>query len=163
MAKIPGGTLIWNDKEFIALATKENIKAMNKAAITVQATAKKLIGGAGSGRLYRRRKQTGKRGTFTANQWHRASKPGDPPARDSGVLANSVTFEVSRKGDRIKGSVGPDINKIKQQSPRTDPDYGFFLEVGTRDIAKRPWLKPALIKSSRKILTFFRVVNKRLE
>ena len=163
MAKIPGGTLIWNDKEFIALATNANIKAMNKAAIIVQAKAKKLIGGVGGGKLYRRRKQTGKRGTFTANQWHRASKPGQPPARDTGILANSVTFEVSRKGDRIKGSVGPDIDKIRSQSPRTDPDYGFFLEVGTRNIAKRPWLKPALAKSRRKIKRIFTVVNKRLE
>jgi hypothetical protein len=163
MAKIQGGTLIWNDKEFIALATKENIRAMNKAAITVQETAKKLIGGVGSGKLYRKRKQTGKRGTFTANQWHRASKPGKPPARDTGILANSVTFEVSRKGDRIKGSVGPDVDKIRQQSPRTDPDYGFFLEIGTKDIAKRPWLKPALIKSRRKIMKLFTIVNKRLE
>jgi hypothetical protein len=163
MAKIPGGTLIWNDDEFIALTTKENVKAVTKAAIIVQATAKKLIGGTGSGKLYRRRKQTGKRGTFTANQWHRASVAGKPPARDSGVLANSVTFEVSRKGDRIKGSVGPDVDRIKQQSPRTDPDYGYFLEVGTKDIAKRPWLEPALIKSRRKIMKLFTVVNKRLE
>ena len=163
MAKIPGGTLIWNDKEFIALATTENVKAVTKAAIIVQAKAKKLIGGVGSGKLYRRRKQTGKRGTFTANQWHRASKPGQPPARDTGILANSVTFEVTRKGDRIKGSVGPDIAKIKAQSPRTDPDYGFWLEVGTKDIAKRPWLRPALVKSRRKIKRLFTIINKRLE
>lgn len=163
MAKIPGGTLIWKGDELIALATQANIKAMNKAAITVQATAKKLIGGTGSGRLYRRRKQTGKRGSFRESDFHRASKPGSPPARDTGILANSVTFEVSVKNDKIKGSVGPDITKIKAQAPRSDPDYGYFLEVGTSKIAKRPWLKPALVKSRRKILTFFTVANKRLE
>lgn len=163
MAKIPGGTLIWNGDELIAIATQANIKAMNKAAITVQATAKKLIGGTGSGRLYRRRRQTGKRGSFKASDFHRASSPGNPPARDTGILANSVTFEVSVKNDRIKGSVGPDIAKIKAQAPRSDPDYGYFLEVGTRNIEKRPWLKPALVKSRRKILGFFTVANKRLE
>lgn len=169
------GEIEWNGDKFFAMATEANIKAMNKAAITVQAKAKKLIGGAGSGRLYRRRRQKGKRGTFTANEWHRASKPGQPPARDTGILANSVTFLV-RHGIKpgvtdiigvndltVVGSVGPDIDKIRMQSPRTDPDYGFFLEVGTKNIAKRPWLRPALNKSRRKILRLFRITNTSLE
>ena len=163
MAKVQGGSIEWNGEILIAAATQANINAMTKSAITVQATAKKMIGGTGSGRLYRRRKQKGKRGSFRASDFHRASAPGRPPARDSGILANSVTFEVSAKDARITGKVGPDINKIKSQSPRTDPDYGFFLEVGTKDIAKRPWLKPSLIKSRRKILRFFKQANKNIK
>ena len=173
--KIAGGSLEWDGDKFFAMATKANIKAMNQSAIIVQAKAKKLIGGVGSGRLYRRRKQTGKRGSFRASDFHRASKPGQPPARDSGILANSVSFLV-RFGIRadtkdiinmndvtVVGSVGPDNDKIKAQSPRTDPDYGYFLEVGTKDIAKRPWLRPALAKSRRKIKRLFKITNKRLE
>ena len=143
------GELVWNDGELIALVTKENIKAMNKAAITVQAKAKELISGAGSGRLYKR-----------GNKQHSASSPGSPPASDTGILANSVSFEVTQKGIRINGAVGPDINKIQAQSPRVDPDYGYFLEVGTKHIAARPWLKPALIKSRRQIMKLFTIANK---
>ena len=175
MAKVPGGTLEWNGGKLIALATDANIIAMNKAAIIVQAKAKKLIGGVGTGKLYRRRKQTGKRGSFKGSDFHRASRPGKPPARDMGILANSVTFTVLqgiKPGSRdiigvndltIVGRVGPDIAKIKAQAPRTDPDYGFWLEVGTRTIAKRPWLRPALKKSRRKIKRLFTIANKRLE
>jgi hypothetical protein len=175
MAKIQGGSIEWNGEELIAAATQANVNAMTKAAITVQATAKKMIGGTGSGRLYRRRKQKGKRGSFRASDFHRASAPGRPPARDSGILANSVTYQVRlgtkagtkdiiNKSDLIVvGTVGPDIDKIKSQSPRTDPDYGYFLEVGTKDIAKRPWLKPSLIKSRRKILRFFKQANKNIK
>jgi len=151
MAKVPGGTLTWNGGDLIAEVTDENIKAMNKAAITVQAKAKELIGGSGSGRLYKRGQKS-----------HRASLPGRPPARDTGILANSVTFEVNQVGNEIKGTVGPDVDKIQSESPRIDPDYGFFLEVGTKNIRKRPWLKPALRKSRKKILSFFTIANKNI-
>ena len=143
------GKLTWNGDRFLAEVTQENIKAMNKAAITVQATAMKLIGGAGSGRLYKRGKKS-----------HRASAPGDPPARDTGILTNSISFEVVQRGNEIKGFVGPDIDKIRSQSPRTDPDYGWMLDQGTKNIARRPWLRPSLIKSRNQILKFFKVANK---
>jgi len=151
MAKVSGGTLEWNGDRFIALATQENVKAMNKAAITVQAKAKQLAGGPGSGRIYKRKGVT-----------HRASRPGQPPARDTGILVNSVSFNVSEKNNEIRGTVGPDIDKIRRDSPRTDPDYGFYLEFGTRNIAPRPWLRPALRKSRNKILRIFKFANKSL-
>lgn len=156
MAKVQGGTLEWNGAKLIAAATAVNIEAMKKAAITVQANAKILIGGPGSGRLYRR-----KNGIT-----HRASSPGKPPARDTGILATSVDYEVSVNHGRVTGRVGPDIDKIRQKKPRTNPDYGHFLDVGVkkgkRVIRPRPWLKPALIKSRKKILTFFKIANSRL-
>jgi hypothetical protein len=142
------GKLTWNGDRFLAEVTQENIKAMNKAAITVQATAKMLIGGAGSGRLYKR-----------GSKSHRASSPGDPPARDTGILANSISFEVAQRGNEIKGYVGPDIDKIRSQSPRTDPDYGWFLDQG-KGLEARPWLRPSLIKSRSRIKKFFEVANK---
>ena len=149
MAKVSGGTLEWNGKQFFAAATQANIRAMTKAAITVQAKAKELAGGTGSGRLYKR-----------GNRSHRASRPGSPPARDTGILVNSVSFEVTKTGNQIKGAVGPDVDKIRRDDPRVDVDYGLFLELGTSKRAKRPWLKPALIKSRKKILSFFTVANK---
>jgi hypothetical protein len=70
---------------------------------------------------------------------------------------------IDRDDLTVVGSVGPDIDKIKAESPRTDPDYGFWLEVGTKDIAKRPWLKPALIKSRRRILRLFKRANRNIK
>jgi hypothetical protein len=142
--KIQGGTLDWNGIEFFLLATKETMRGMKKAAIFTQGTAKKMIGGAGTGRKYRRTK---------AGKFHTASSAGKPPARDSGILANSVSFDVKRKGFIVRGRVGPDISKIRGKrrrggKPITDPEYGVYLEKGTSRMAARPWLIPSVIKAT---------------
>jgi len=148
--------LEWNDSELMLLATQETEKAMKKAAIFTQGVAKKMVGGTGKGKLYRRRKQKGKRGSFKSSDFHRASAPGDPPARDTGVLTNSVSHTVERKGLVVSGHVGSDIDKIRSASPTTDPEVGFFLEKGTTKIAPRPWLVPSLIKATPKIRQIFK-------
>lgn len=58
---------------------------------------------------------------------HQASAPGEPPATDTGRLASSIT--VLKKGDAWYAGTGE--------------DYGLYLELGTRDMEPRPWLKPA--------------------
>ncbi len=156
MAKVQGGELDWEGDRFFLLATNETVKAMKKAAIYAQGVAKEMIGGVGSGRLYRRRRQKGKRGSFAASDFHRASAPGDPPARDTGILANSVSHTVKVKGLVVSGQVGSDIDKIRSKDPTSDPEYGLFLEMGTKNMAARPWLRPSLIKSTPMIEKFFR-------
>jgi hypothetical protein len=148
MTKIDGGSINWNGDEVFKKAVKLVEVAMTKATIFTQGVTKEMIGGVGKGRLYRR----GKGGKKS----HRASAPGDPPARDTGILANSVTFEVKREGSMIIGRVGPDIDKIKSQKPRTDPDYGFWLDKGTKKIARRPWLLPSRIKAESTIQKIFK-------
>ncbi len=148
MAKIDGGSLEWNGDAVFMKAVKLVEVAMTKAVIHTQGVAKEMIGGAGSGRLYRR----GKGGKKS----HRASAPGDPPARDTGILTNSISFEVRREGGKVIGQVGPDIDKIRAKKPRTDPDYGFWLDQGTKKIARRPWLLPTRIKADSTIRKIFK-------
>ncbi len=148
--KIKGGSLEWNGIEFMILATQETVRGMKKAAIHTQGVAKKMIGGAGSGRKYRRRGIT-----------HTASAPGRPPARDTGILANSVSFDVKRKGFLVRGRVGPELTKIRGKRPRgrkpiTDPEYGVYLEKGTKNMAARPWLVPSVIKATPTIVRILR-------
>jgi len=147
MSKIDGGDLVWKAPELLLLTTNEAVKAMKKATIFTQGVAKKIAGGTGSGRLYRRRRQKGKRGSFKSSDFHRASAPGDPPARDTGILVNSISYTVKARGLLISGFVGSDIDKIRSKEPTTDPEYGFFLERGTRNISPRPWLIPSLIRA----------------
>ncbi len=145
MAKIEGGSLEWNDVEFNIIATNQTVKAMKQAAIFTQGIAKKMIGGVGSGILYKRGRRT-----------HRASAPGDPPARDTGILANSVSHTVKVKSGTVSGFIGSDIDKIRSKATTTDPEYGLYLELGTPNMDARPWLRPALIKSTPKIIGFFK-------
>lgn len=142
--KIQGGSLKWNGIEFMIAATTATVVGMRKATIFTQGVAKEMIGGTGTGRRYKRTK---------SGKFHRASSPGKPPARDSGILANSVSFDVKRTGFIVRGRVGPDISRIRGKRPRggkpiTDPDYGVYLEKGTSRMAKRPWLVPSVIKAT---------------
>lgn len=61
---------------------------------------------------------------------HRASAPGQPPATDTGRLANSLKADIQG----IRATVF------------TNLEYAPFLEFGTRTIEPRPFLFPALEK-----------------
>lgn len=63
------------------------------------------------------------------NRTHKASAPGEPPATDTGRLANSVQYRSSGKGEA-------EID--------TQVEYGSMLEFGTINIAKRPAWLPAV-------------------
>ena len=143
--KIDGGSLEWTPNEFLFGVSDAVEEAMTKSCIYVQGIARQSIGGKGSGRKYKRGKK-----------WHAASAPGRPPARDTGVLASSVSYEVIRQGFNIQGRVGPDLGKIRMRRQPTEPDYGSYLELGTSRMRARPWLKPALIRSQNKIMQYFK-------
>lgn len=60
---------------------------------------------------------------------HVASEPGYAPNSDTGKLAQSIQFEMDP--ENLTARVG------------TGLEYGRFLELGTQNIAARPWLMPA--------------------
>jgi phage gpG-like protein len=61
---------------------------------------------------------------------HRASAPGEAPATDTGRLANSLRADIQG----VRATVF------------TNLEYAPFLEFGTRKMAARPFLFPALEK-----------------
>jgi hypothetical protein len=63
------------------------------------------------------------------------SEPGEPPRKQTGLLRASVATEVRN----LVGRVG------------TNLDYGRRLELGTRHLAPRPWLRRALAESKDRI------------
>jgi len=146
--KIKGGRLEWNADDFYRIATSEAEKAMTKAAIYLQGVVRRMVGGIGSGKIYKRGRKT-----------HQASLPGKPPARDSGILASSISYDVKKIKNMVHGHVGAEIEKIKrnQKTATTDVNYAAWLETGTkRGMKKRPYLKPSLIKAKPKIVTIFK-------
>lgn len=90
---------------------------IRKRTVRVEQTAVRSVQQPGTGQQY------GK---------HRASAPGRPPATDTGRLANDIHSEVHVDAEGIVGTVG------------TSVDYAEPLELGTRNMEPRPFLRPAL-------------------
>ena len=65
------------------------------------------------------------------------SEAGDPPRRVTGRLSGSIAHEVDRV--RLIARVGTNVL------------YGKFLELGTRKMAARPFIRPGLEKARHRI------------
>lgn len=104
-----------------ALADTTALKqAILEGALQIQSTAIDLVQhAAGGGRTYTHHKVS-----------HEASLPGNPPRTDTGQLVSSIQYWTSDDGLSI--AVG------------TTLDYGKYLEYGTRDMAARPFMTPAV-------------------
>lgn len=66
---------------------------------------------------------------------HHPSLPDNPPAPDTGNLRESIRYEVHKEGKEVYGIVG---------STQKDPNYAVYTEYGTKNMAPRPWLRPAM-------------------
>jgi HK97 gp10 family phage protein len=103
-------------------------QAVLAGALMVEKSAKESIAhGSKSGVLYVRHGIA-----------HKASAPGEAPATDIGTLISSIQHWVSDDGLSI--AVG------------TQLEYGTYLEFGTRDMAERPFIHPALDINKQAIL-----------
>ena len=96
-------------------------KDLARRAVQVERTVKRSLHQPGRGRTYTR-------GGVT----HRASAPGDPPATDLGRLAAATSWELGVDERGLHARVGSNY------------PVQLFLEVGTRRMAARPHLRPAL-------------------
>jgi hypothetical protein len=98
-------------------------RAALAGGMVIQAGMKRRITQGGkSGRLYQRgRKQ------------HQASAPGEPPASDTGALANSIVARISKSdADYAESETGPTMA------------YDEALEFGASRMAARPYARPTL-------------------
>ena len=136
----------WFGNRVFTLATEANVQAMHKAALLVESDVKQNFTLQGQGRQY------GK---------HTASRPGEPPAIDTGVLRASMMSEVVKSGTNVTGKVGPDVEHIAAKAPvGTNVEYGFYLEMGTSKMQPRPFLRPALHRTRKKVVKIFKEANK---
>jgi HK97 gp10 family phage protein len=67
-----------------------------------------------------------------------SSLPNTTPAWRTGHLFRSVQYEVGKGQFTVR--IGTNVR------------YGLYLEVGTSKMAPRPWLRPALEKSRKRIV-----------
>jgi len=125
-----------------------------RGALTLQNEMRRSIQkGPKTGRTYRKGSLKGGR----AFKFHRASAPGESPATDSGRLVSHINMFLFRRGLSAKAGV----------TDMSDVRYSRRLEFGGRDkrgvyIAPRPFVRPALIKHGRKIVTKIEKAAKRV-
>ena len=68
------------------------------------------------------------------------SQPGEPPGVDTGRLRNSITHEIEEALWDIIGRVG------------TNVEYGKWLELGTKDMSPRPYLRRAIEENKQELV-----------
>ena len=68
------------------------------------------------------------------------SSPGEPPGVDTGRLRNSITHEIEESLWDIIGRVG------------TNVEYGKWLELGTKDMSPRPYLRRAIEENKQELV-----------
>ena len=98
------------------------------ARLVLNDANRSIANGPKSGRVYKR-----------GNVEHQASAPGEAPATDTGRLIASGRAGAEVKGDVIRALVEYKV------------DYAAYLEFGTRKMAPRPYLIPAIERNRARI------------
>lgn len=122
---------------------KENTKrAVARSVMVVrQEAVSSILGGAKSGRTYVK---------YNPSRTHTASAAGQAPASDTGTLASGITTKIEIEKNAVVGKI------IAFASDGGGDNYAKHLEFGTSDMSARPFMQPALNKSSRKIIQIFK-------
>lgn len=113
---ISGGVTSWRGTELAASIQGATWQGIQRAALHLRTKMQLKIGK--SGRVKGKGRKT----------IHVPSKPGEPPRKKTGALQASVL--VQWLPAILEARIGVPTNTI----------YGFYLEVGTRTIAPRPWM-----------------------
>ena len=158
------GKIKWYGNRVFTLATEANVVAMKKAAYLVESYVKTHFSGVDVAGEKARRAKGGKAEPGGISP---RSKPGQPPAVQIGTLMSSIMSEVELSGTNVDGRVGPDVEKIakalRKRGAKADiaaVNYGLYLEMGTSKMAPRPFLRPALRRTKRKVVKIFKDANK---
>lgn len=77
-----------------------------------------------------------------------ASAPGQPPHADTANLKRSIRWEFSSSPGEMIVRIGSPVK------------YGLFLELGTRRMAARPWLRPSFLRMMPRIRA---ILNKKID
>jgi HK97 gp10 family phage protein len=119
--------IVWHGKEFELMVKSEMAKRLPLAGAVVVGEVKRLLG------------VQGRPSVTSMKQGSRItrSKPGEPPRWQTKTLRKSITQEsVSDTEERVG----------------TNVKYAKWLEGGTPNMAARPFLRPGLAKSKKKII-----------
>lgn len=153
---MPGavGRIVWRTANELRKSAMVRMEGPKGGRLYRKGAIKKnyKVGGHG----YRKWKGSGAKFTFSGGRattvvgykTHRASAPGEAPAIDLGNLRGSIFAEMTSKTTAIVG-VGA--------------EYGIYLEYGTRKMAKRPYIRPAVDEVKVKFLRALQDLERELK
>lgn len=125
--------IVKNDVGKIAAELRRKAKAAAmKAALDTKREINNRMSDGKSGRIYKR-----------GAKIHQASAPGQAPAMDTGLLANSIQM-------RAYGRDGAMVY--------TNTEYAEVLEFGGKRVLPRPFMRPAVAKIAPKFLAAMRAL-----
>jgi hypothetical protein len=126
----------WNGRAFEQKLRESTATGLNRATTFLHAECRREVSKPNSGvRVPVKRKAKGgnkKSRTIYPNP----SKPGEPPKLRTGFGQRNVVKEFDAPS--MRGRVGVTKNGL----------YMFFLDIGTKNIERRPWLMATLMKHS---------------
>lgn len=128
----------WHGNEATIHVHGKALRILSRAAMTCSRRAKELLSVQGTVKLDSFGKMTrNKKGQFKRQYGSNPSAPGEPPHKQTGRLRMSVTHEIDEANATAR--VGTNIK------------YGLYLELGTKKMAARPWLRRALADTAARI------------
>ena len=123
------------DKELTRRLKKATAVGLKRAAVFYHARVRELVNRPNTGTRRKRKRATsagGKGSGYTT--YDNSSKPGEPPRKRTGHGQSQIVWEFNGDTNAPAARVGVKENGL----------YMAYLELGTRRIAKRPWLLRAL-------------------
>lgn len=113
---------------------RKALQGLDAAGLIVQNKARKsILAGPKTGNIYTRGRIA-----------HQASAPGEAPANDTGRLVASIVRSLQVELIAVDITAGT--------------EYATWLEYGTRHMAARPFLRPAVVQSLPRIIQVLRAI-----
>ncbi len=134
-----GAKVQWYGDQAIERLQRAASQAVRRSAVLLQTRAR-LLASRPAGRIRRKRARQTKAGPRGSQYTEFVpSRPGQPPALRTGFGRRNILMEFFP--DQLLARVGP-----AQQA-----DYMAYLELGTKHISPRPWLRTAVEQSMQAI------------
>lgn len=128
-------SLKWNGKQFEQSLRKATAEGLLRAGTFYHQRCQQAVSKPNTGRSIRIKRRTPGGNRSSRTIYPNPSKPGETPRLRTGFGRNNVVVNHDPQGKYTR--VGVTRNGI----------YMFYLEVGTRHIARRPWLMRTLLEN----------------
>lgn len=123
----------WNGKQFEEQLKQATWEGLSRAGAFYHTRCQLIVSRPNTGKSVKVKRRTPGGNQRTRTIYPNPSKPGEPPKLRTGFGRRNIVVNYLKASNSVR--VGVTANGI----------YMFYLEVGTRRIARRPWLMRTLI------------------